>query len=366
MPRKRENDPSVTTSGGTLVRTINSAFRNPPAQPISRAATPAQGNEKCASCHNAPNATAAKPIIEPTERLMPPVIMTGVSAMAIKPSSTLNRITSKKLAAEKKFGATTENTTISASRAANSNHSPLGKTRSRHFLCSNCWSKECCTFYRTCFPALRPHSINHNSGQDDPALDGLLPIRVGAQECQGRPNRTHQYYAENRSQDAARASRDRSAAHYNGRDHLDLQTKAGIARNLVKPDGIQRRGEPRQRPQDCEHGKLNTRSRHARQPSRLLVGARRIDGAARWNAAKNPGHGRDQANGDQQHHHGIRCLRQTQPLKIGRKIIDPGALSRPAEPVTKRHHRRESDHDRRNTKVRYQRANHGSQQGADE
>ena len=39
---------------------------------------------------------------------MPPATMTGVSATASRPSSTLNRVISKKLPSVKKFGATAE------------------------------------------------------------------------------------------------------------------------------------------------------------------------------------------------------------------------------------------------------------------
>src|SRR5205814_1870685 len=94
--------------------------------PIIKAVRAAHVTEKWPSCQAAPNATADKPIIEPTDKSIPPEMMTGVRATAIKPSSTLNRVTSKKLAAEKKFGATTENTAISASNATNSVHSAFG------------------------------------------------------------------------------------------------------------------------------------------------------------------------------------------------------------------------------------------------
>ena len=84
----------------------------------------------------APKTTAASPIIEPTDKSIPPVIMTGVSASASSPSSTLSRMTSKKLPQEKKFSPSTAKAAISTARAASSTHSLLGNQRSRQCLCS--------------------------------------------------------------------------------------------------------------------------------------------------------------------------------------------------------------------------------------
>src|SRR5215472_7031393 len=137
IPRNREYDPRVTTRGGMFSRAIRIAFSNPPAQPVSKAAITANGSGKCQSVQTTPKATAAKPIIEPTERSMPPEMMTGVNATASKPSSTLNRATSKKFAELGNFGATAENTATSASNARNSTHSPFGNQHSRQRLRAN-------------------------------------------------------------------------------------------------------------------------------------------------------------------------------------------------------------------------------------
>ena len=103
MPRNIENEPSVTISGGMLQprdqqRIQRAARAARAASAISAAA--AMGSRQ--SRHAAPNTTAASPIIEPTERSMPPVIMIGVSASASSPSSTLSRTTSKKLPTREK------------------------------------------------------------------------------------------------------------------------------------------------------------------------------------------------------------------------------------------------------------------------
>ena len=66
------------------------------AQQQGRAAAAAIGQPP--SRHNTPNTTAESPMIEPTDRSMPPVIMIGVIASASSPNSTLKRTTSKKFA----------------------------------------------------------------------------------------------------------------------------------------------------------------------------------------------------------------------------------------------------------------------------
>ena len=67
--------------------------------------------------------------MEPTDRSIPPATITGVSATARRPSSTLNRVISKKLPSVKKFGATAEKKTISAAHTSSSTHSPFGNQR---------------------------------------------------------------------------------------------------------------------------------------------------------------------------------------------------------------------------------------------
>jgi hypothetical protein len=56
-------------------------------------------------------------------------MITGVSANASNPSSTLSRMTSTKLAVVKKFWANPEKIPISASKASSTIHSPLGNQR---------------------------------------------------------------------------------------------------------------------------------------------------------------------------------------------------------------------------------------------
>ena len=56
---------------------------------------------------------------------MPPVTMTGVSAIASSPSSTLSRVISKKFPAVAKFGAMTAKSAISAASATSRIASPV-------------------------------------------------------------------------------------------------------------------------------------------------------------------------------------------------------------------------------------------------
>ena len=103
MPRNSESEPSVTISGGRFSLVISTAFSSPAAHPNTSAAPAAAGIGQPPSRHSTPNTTAESPMIEPTDRSIPPVIMIGVIASASKPNSTLRRTTSKKFASVKKF-----------------------------------------------------------------------------------------------------------------------------------------------------------------------------------------------------------------------------------------------------------------------
>ncbi len=65
-----------------------------------------------------PKTTAERPISDPTDRSMPPLVITGVSATASRPISTLSRSTSKALASVKKFVPITAKTATSTTRIA--------------------------------------------------------------------------------------------------------------------------------------------------------------------------------------------------------------------------------------------------------
>src|SRR5216684_5414493 len=202
MPRNMENDPSVTISGGRLSRAIATAFNAPPAHPSSSATTAASRIDRCQSRHAAPKTTAARPIIEPTERSMPPVMMTGVSASASNPSSTLNRIISKKFPQVKKFSAMAEKIATSNTKASSSAHSPLGNRRSRQGLCAaGC---------KTASMRLRTYSngVNHQRGENDGALHRSFPISADPKKCEGRADGAEQNDAQHGSQNSSPSTSD--------------------------------------------------------------------------------------------------------------------------------------------------------------
>ncbi len=110
---------------------MSHAFNAPPAHPTASANAAAAGSGRCQSWYAAPNTTAASPIIDPTDRSMPPLMITGVNATASSPSSTLRRVTSKKFPSVKKFCAMAEKSATSAASASSRIHSPFGNQRSR-------------------------------------------------------------------------------------------------------------------------------------------------------------------------------------------------------------------------------------------
>src|SRR6266478_5080214 len=234
MPRNTENDPSVTISGGRLSRAIARAFNAPPAHPSSSATTVASGIDRCQSRQAAPKTTAARPIIEPTERSMPPVMMTGVNASASNPSSTLNRIISKKFPHVKKFSAMAEKIATSRTKASSRAHSPLGNRRSRQGLCA--------AGGKTASMWLRTHSncVNHQRGENNGALHRSFPISADPKKCERRTDGSEQNDTQHGSNNTSLSTSDGRAAHHHGRDQFHFQTESGVGWNLIEPDGIQR------------------------------------------------------------------------------------------------------------------------------
>ena len=83
------------------------------------------------SRHNLPNNTADSPISEPTDKSMPPATITGVSATASKPISTLRRTTSNALSRVKKFVPRTAKIAISSASMRANTSSCVSFTRVR-------------------------------------------------------------------------------------------------------------------------------------------------------------------------------------------------------------------------------------------
>ena len=90
-PRNSENEPRVTISGGIRPRVIKSPFTLPASAPRTSVSAAAAPIGSPASRQSLPKTTAERPISEPTDRSMPPLVITGVSATASRPISTLRR-----------------------------------------------------------------------------------------------------------------------------------------------------------------------------------------------------------------------------------------------------------------------------------
>src|SRR5262249_45815860 len=203
MPRNIHSEPRVTISGGSCSLEMRNAFIPPPAIPNKRVIHAAAGSGKLQSRHTAPNTTAARPIMEPTDRSIPPVMITGVSAIASKPSSTLKRRTSKKLLALRKFCAIAENSATSASNPASSLLTPVDRAGTRNCLLPASGSTSRIVDYRS---------------QNDSALNSSFPIGAHAEECQRRTDCTEESAAENSSSDCSNASSNRRSAYDHGRN----------------------------------------------------------------------------------------------------------------------------------------------------
>ena len=115
-PRNIENEPSVTIKAGMRPRVIKSPFKLPASAPRQRVAAAATPIESPPSRQSLPKTTAERPISDPTDRSMPPVVITGVRATAKRPISTLRRSTSNALASDKKLVPMTAKTATSRAR----------------------------------------------------------------------------------------------------------------------------------------------------------------------------------------------------------------------------------------------------------
>src|SRR5215475_13258089 len=244
IPRNSERVPSVTISRGTRRLATSSAFSAPPAHPTARASAMAPTIEKFHSRYAAPITTADRPSIDPIERSMPPVTMTGVMATDNRPSSMPSRTTSAALAMLRKCCAISENTaTSTASMATSDLGMGLSPDRRRRHRSPRC----------------RPTTtgIHRDSRQNDHALNRALPVGAGAEERQCWTNRSKQHDAEQRPPDGAAPTSRRDAADDDGGNHFHLEADAAVAGHLIEPNGVQSGRHARQRARECEHAKLH-------------------------------------------------------------------------------------------------------------
>ena len=232
-------------SGGMPSRAMSSAFSAPPAPRRPAGATAAAaGIGSPQSRHAAPNTTAASPIIAPTDRSMPPVMMTGVSAMASRPSSTLRRVISKKLPTVAKFGATRARRARSRRPAPTSRiDSPLRNRASRRRHAAR----------RDRLRPRRARAADRRSASIATAARMMAPWIARSQYALTPRNVSAGPIAPSRTTPStvpamrAAPAGDRGAADDDGGDDLHLEAEAGVARNLVEADRVEQRGEAGQR-----------------------------------------------------------------------------------------------------------------------
>src|SRR5438552_15990036 len=215
--------------GGKPRRAIMAAFRAPPARPTTSVAATAAAMGQCASRQSEPSTTAARPIMEPAGRSIPPVMMTAVRARASRPTSTPRRATSNAFARERKWLPVSVNTAPSKRRTPTSASSLVAKKRRRHGSSVAGGGMED-SGSAMVLEASQGH-VRGQRGQDDRALDGLLPERLRARERERGADGAEDGHAHERAAQAAAAARDRGAAHDHGRDGLELETRAHVARD---------------------------------------------------------------------------------------------------------------------------------------
>ena len=118
-------------SGGMSKRAISKALSAPPAQPASERNRRGRGQRQCQSLIRGTEDNRRQPHHRPDRQSMPPLMMTGVNAIASSPSSTLRRVISNKLPSVKKFCAIAANSATSAPSASSRIHSPPDNVRGR-------------------------------------------------------------------------------------------------------------------------------------------------------------------------------------------------------------------------------------------
>ena len=207
MPRNSENDPErddQRRQSEARDQRRRSARRRPrrPAAPTQRGHRQRQPASRCQA---APNTTAARPIIEPTDRSMPPVMMTGVSATASRPEldaepEDLEEVADRDEAAR----AIAANTAISATQRQRA--APTRRSANQRCTPASCAAPR--PRRRAVTRAARSRTASTaTAARMMRALDRPLPVRADAEERQRRADRAEQDDAEQRAGDACRVRR---------------------------------------------------------------------------------------------------------------------------------------------------------------
>src|SRR4051812_41415793 len=184
-----------------------------------------------ASRQSLPKRTADSPISEPTERSMPPLTITDVSATASRPISTLRRSTSNALGRVRKLVPMAAKTTIS--NASSAIRICCAGSSSRVRPTASPGEAAGTDIVLISLPVER---IRGDRQQDDQPLDRLLPLRLRAEEDEGRADRPEQGDADQGPDQGAAPPRNRRAADDGRGDHLELQPGAGVGIDIAEPD----------------------------------------------------------------------------------------------------------------------------------
>ena len=207
-PRKSENVPSVTISGGRRSPVMSAAFNPPASAPMTSVHAAATGTGRPASRHSLPNRIAHSPSSEPTDRSMPPVRMIGVIASASRPISTEWRTMSNSDCPANRSCRRADQTLRPRAYEVESATSSAMQPASRIVSCREQamafsmpdWSiRDSSSDVRhqrfICFfPASQ--AIRHDGQQDDRALNRFLPIRLDVQMRQRRADAREQQQAQ--------------------------------------------------------------------------------------------------------------------------------------------------------------------------
>src|SRR5262249_4900692 len=194
-----------------------------------------------------PKSTADRPISEPTERSIPPLTITGVSATASSPISTLSRTTSKALARVRKFvpiaAKTRHSSTSRPIRICCAGSSRPGRASARLEPGADVGAAEAGISIR-----LPVECVRGDGQQDDQPLDRLLPLRLGLEEYEGRADRAEQRDPDQGAEQGAASPRDRRPPDDRRGDDLELEAGAVIGVDGGEPDGAQDGRQARQGP----------------------------------------------------------------------------------------------------------------------
>src|SRR5215467_1292331 len=270
--------------GGKPSRATRVAFKAPPIAPRTSAPDAATQMGAPASRHSVPNSTADNPIIEPTDKSIPPVMITGVRARANNPISTLKRTTSAALVRVKKLVPARLNTPISMATTKNCIHSRFGKSRrDRGRSTENVSAENRSTEsgFGSDIPCTSSQpAIGRNGGQDYSALDRFFPIRTRSKEGERGADCPEQYYTDGRSPQGSPTPSDGSSAYDDSRNDFELEADAGVALNLSESNRIQEGGCSDQRSRYCEDTEDNSLRANASEPGRFAIGAGCIDRSA--------------------------------------------------------------------------------------